>query len=162
MNRVSQFIRAIVMGLFLLPLSAHAKFESSSELMKAFAQAGLDTVVEFPGGDFTSGPRMKIHEIVDKEGNKQTKSLSTYAKGNEKRLSELDYVENNKAILSQLISGKIYAEAYQVSEIFLCYRLPASYLEQIKHTVPKYITCYLFPMQISEVVQAIKAANNIP
>ena len=146
----------IVLGLcslLLTPVSAHAKYESVAELFKAFGQAGFENVMEMPASQFSSGgPNIKVHEI-SRTGEVHETTLSNYSQNQEVRMEELDYVYNSKAILSRAVSGKVYAQAYQVGDIFLCYRVQEGFVVNSG----RQLSCYLFPTRISEVVQAIRA-----
>lgn len=153
MNQCVAKILLGLCGLILIPVSAHAKYDSVGDLFKAFGRAGFDHVMEIPSNDFSKGgPNIKVHDI-SQNGEVNEATLNQYAQNNEVRMYDLDYVYNNKAYLSRAISGKVYAEAYQVGDIFLCYRVQ-------KGTVVnagKHLGCYLFPTRISEVVEAIRA-----
>ncbi len=140
-------------GLILTPVSAHAKYDSIGDLFKAFGQAGFDHVMEMPSNDFSkAGPNIKVHEISG-TGEVRETSLSHYAHNQEVRMEELDYVYNNTAYLSRALSGKVYAEAYQVGDIFLCYKIQSGFVINSG----RQLSCYLFPTRISEFVQAIRA-----
>jgi hypothetical protein len=149
-------ITKLILGLcslILTPVSAQAKYESVEELFKAFGKAGFEQVMEMPASQFSSGgPYIKVHEI-DPKGKIHETTLSQYAKGQETRMADLDYVYNNKALLSRAISGKVYAEAYQVGDIFLCYRVQEGFVVGSGN----HLGCFMFPTRISEVVQAIRA-----
>ncbi len=153
---MTKSITKIILGLcslILTPTSVQAKYDSVGDLFKAFGQAGFDHVMEMPTNQFSSGgPNIKVHEISDNGEVRQT-TLSHYAQNQEARMAELDYVYNSTAMLSRAVSGKVYAEAYQVGEIFLCYRVQAGFVVNSG----RQLGCYLFPTKISEVVQAIRA-----
>lgn len=140
-------------SLILTPVSAQAKYDSVSDLFKAFGQAGFDHVMEMPSNQFSSGgPNIKVHEI-SQNGEVRETSLGHYAQNQEVRMAELDYVYNSTAMLSRAMSGKVYAEAYQVGDIFLCYRVQSGFVVNSG----RQLSCYMFPTRISEVVQAIRA-----
>jgi hypothetical protein len=140
-------------SLVLTPVSAQAKYDSVGDLFKAFGQAGFDHVMEMPSNQFSSGgPNIKVHEI-SQSGEVRETSLSHYAQNQEVRMADLDYVYNSTAMLSRAVSGKVYAEAYQVGDIFLCYRVQSGFVVNSG----RQLSCYMFPTRISEVVQAIRA-----
>ena len=140
-------------SLVLTPVSAQAKYDSVGDLFKAFGQAGFESVMEMPANDFSrGGPNIKVHEI-NQNGDVHATTLNNYAQNKEVRMEELDYVYNSTAMLSRAMSGKVYAEAYQVGDIFLCYRVQSGFVINSG----RQLGCYLFPIRISEVVQAIRA-----
>lgn len=141
-----------------LPLSAHAVFESERSLLAALASSGVGTIVEIPHNDFSTGLNIKVHTLVGTNGDKNTTSIDGYSHGREDRLQDLDYVYNSTALLAP----DRVAEAWQVEDVFLCYRRPPSALQRLRGEVPTFHRCFLFPRQVSEIVQALRDANKIP
>lgn len=147
----------------LFPLKARGAFSSQNELFNAFSTAGFEHVMEIPGGDFSGGPNIKIYDL--KKDHKM--GLAEFASGNEERVEDLDYVYNSQALLSRALQGKQTAQAFQVADVLLCYRNPSSKIgaavARAKGHTPevKWTSCYLFPVEIKEVVKAVKETSNI-
>lgn len=135
----------IVSLLFLAPATSFAAFPSVESLLESFAKTGYDTIMEFPSGDFSSSPSVKVHEI-NENGSKYTKSLEQFAKGRAIRIPELDYAVNPQALLA---FDKV-VEAKQLADVFLCY-----------YEGKKIVTCFMFPVSISKVIEDLKTANVI-
>lgn len=140
------------------PLSAFAEFESREKLFEALNKSGIEEIIEIRGssGMYKHDPDLIIHSASG-AGKFEESELRHYANATSfNRLAELDYI----AMGAFRVNYKI--EAYQVGEVFLCYRDPLNPVESVmgKKNSNPFASCYIFPMKIKDVVEQLKASMN--
>jgi hypothetical protein len=140
-----------------IPLKSFAVFNSEKELFSALANAGYRNIIKIPGLNGT--PNIQMYTF-DSEGNSQQENLGNFARRSsnaEVAIPELDVIFNKQAYLAR----DVVSHAYKVANVFLCYRADPNLIQALTRQHKSYSDCYIFPRNIDEVVNALKAARQI-